>query len=73
MDQIVGRTAPYGSKKLVEVEHVKAHCSKKEKRDLSSFEKFVTQGDEKADELAKKEQCWTKVSMAVVRAETGSR
>ena len=37
----------------VEVEHVKAHRTKKEKKDMSHFEKFVTEGNEKADELAK--------------------
>ena len=36
---------------LVEVEHVKAHRTKKEKTYLSHFEKFVTEGNEKADEL----------------------
>ena len=39
---------------LVEVEHVKAHRTKKEKTDMSHFEKFVTEGNEKADELAKR-------------------
>ena len=34
---------------LVEVEHVKAH----DKKEMSRFEKFVTDGNEKADELAK--------------------
>ena len=38
---------------LVEVEHVKAHRSKKVKKDMSQFEKFATGGNEKADELAK--------------------
>ena len=36
---------------LVEVEHVKAHRTKKEKKEMSHFEKFVTEGNEKADEL----------------------
>ena len=44
------------------VEHVKAHRTKKEKKEMSHSENFVTEGNEKADELAKKEQCWTKVS-----------
>ena len=35
---------------LVEVEDVKAH---KERKDMSRFERFVTDGNEKADELAK--------------------
>ena len=38
---------------LVEVEHVKAHRTKKEKKEMSQFEKCVTEGNEKADELAK--------------------
>ena len=37
---------------LVEVAHVKAHRSKKEKK-MTQFERFVTEGNEKADELAK--------------------
>ena len=38
---------------LVEVEHVKAHRTEKDKKTMSHFEKFVTEGNEKADELAK--------------------
>ena len=54
MDQNLGRTALSGRRGiLVEVEHVKAHRTKKEKKDMSHFEKFVTEGNEKADELAK--------------------
>ena len=37
----------------VEVEHVKAHRTKKEKREMSHFEKFVTEDNEKADDLAR--------------------
>ena len=37
----------------VEVEHVRAHRTKKDKKEMSHFEKFVTEGNEKADELAK--------------------
>ena len=37
----------------MEVEHVKAHRTEKDKKELSCFEKFVTEGNEKADELAK--------------------
>ena len=33
--------------------YVKAHRTKKDKKDMSQFEKFVTEGNEKADELAK--------------------
>ena len=38
---------------LVEVEHVKAHRTKKDKKEVSRFERFVTEGNENADELAK--------------------
>ena len=44
----------------MEVEHVKAHRTKKEKENMSQSERFVTEGNEKADDLAKREQCWTK-------------
>ena len=45
---------------MVEVEHVKAHRTKKDKKDMSHFEAFVTEGNEKADEFAKAGACWTK-------------
>ena len=46
---------------LVEVAHVKAHRTKKEKEKMTNIERFVTEGNEKADELAKlQEQGWTK-------------
>ena len=38
---------------LVEVEHVKAHRTKKEKAKLTQFERFVTEGNKKASESAK--------------------
>ena len=38
---------------LVEVAHVKAHLTKKEKEKMMQFERFVTEGIQKADELAK--------------------
>ena len=38
---------------VVKVEHVKAHRTKKEKKEMSHFEKFITEGNEKADELTK--------------------
>ena len=37
----------------MQMEHVKAHGTKKEKKHMSQFERFVTEGNEKADELAK--------------------
>ena len=50
----MGRVVPSGLKRiLMEVEHVKAHRTKKEKKEMSHFEKFVTEGNETADELAK--------------------
>ena len=38
---------------MVEVEHVKAHRTKREKKETSHSGKFVTDGKEKANELAK--------------------
>ena len=38
---------------LVEMEHVKAHRTNKEKEKMTQFEMFVTEGNEKADDLAK--------------------
>ena len=37
----------------VEVAHVKAHRTKKEKEKMTKIERFVTEGNEEADELAK--------------------
>ena len=39
--------------KELEVGHVKAHRTKKEKNNMSLFECFIMQGNEKADKLAK--------------------
>ena len=36
----------------VEVEHVKAHRTRKDKKEMPHFEKFVSERNEKADELA---------------------
>ena len=38
---------------LVEVAHFKAHHTKKEKEKMTKIERFVTEGNQKADELAK--------------------
>ena len=54
----------------VEVEHVKTHHTKKENKDMSHFEKFVTEGNEKADDLAKEGAMMDEGFMVVVRAET---
>ena len=55
---------------LVEVEHVKAHRTKKEKEKLTQFERFVPGGNEKADELAKAGAMLDEGFMAEARAET---
>ena len=55
---------------LVEVEHVKAHRTKKEKKGMSHLEKFVTEGNEKADELAKEGAMLDEGFMAEARAKT---
>ena len=55
---------------LVEVEHVKAHRTKKDKKEMSQFEKFVTKGHEKADEMAKAGAMLDKGFLAEARAKT---
>ena len=55
---------------LVEVEHVKTHGTKKEKKNMSQFEKFVTEGNEKADELAKAGAMLDEGYMAEAKAKT---
>ena len=52
----------------MEVEHVKAHRTKKDKKEMSHFERFVTDGNEKADELAKAGAMLDDGSMAGARA-----
>ena len=54
---------------LVEVEHVKAHHSKKEMQQISFFEKFLTGGHDRADELSK-EGAMLDGAVAPVRAIT---
>ena len=54
----------------VEVEHVKAHCTKKDKKEWSHFEKFVTDGNETADDLAKAGAVLDEGFMAETRAKT---
>ena len=53
--KILGRTALFGGTGiLVEVQHVKKHITRRKKRKKCRiFEKFITEGNEKADELAK--------------------
>ena len=55
---------------LIEVEHVEAHRTEKEKKDVSHFEKFVTEGNEKADDLAEAGAMLDEGFMAEARAET---
>ena len=55
---------------MVEVEHVKAHRTKKDTKHMSHFEKFVAQSNEKADELAKEGPILGGGFMAEVRART---
>ena len=55
---------------LVEVAHVKAHRTKKEKEKMTQFERFVTEGTDKADELAKAGAMLDEGLMAEVRADT---
>ena len=71
MDQNLVRIALSGRKDiLVEVEHVMAHRTKKDKKDTSHFEKFVTEGNDKADELTKEGAFLDKGFMAEAKAET---
>ena len=53
----------------VEVEHVKAHRTKKDKKEMSMFEKFVTDGSETADDLAKAGAMLDEGFMAEARVE----
>ena len=55
---------------LVEVEHVEAHRTEQEKKDMSQFERFVTEGNEKADDLAKVGAMLDEGFMAEPKAET---
>ena len=55
---------------LVEVVHVKAHCTKKEKKEMSHFGTFVTEGNEKADALAKEGAMLDEGFMTEARAKT---
>ena len=55
---------------LAEVEHVKAHRTQKDKKEMSHFERFVADGNEKADELAKAGAMLDEGFMADARAKT---
>ena len=58
---------------LVEVEHVKAHRTKKKKQEMLLFEKFITEGNEKADEFEKYVAMMDEGEMAQVRASTRNK
>ena len=49
---------------------MKVHCTKKEKEQMTQFERFVTKGNEKADELARAGAMLDEGFMAEVRADT---
>ena len=55
---------------LVEVKHVKAHRTEKDKKETSHVEKLVTEGNEKADELATEGALLDEGFMAQTRAKT---
>ena len=56
---------------LVEVQHVKKHITRRKKRKICRiFEKFTTEGNEKADELAKGGALLDTGFMAEARPET---
>ena len=44
----------------MEEEHVKAQRTKKEKENMSQFERFVTKATRRVTSWQKQEQCWTK-------------
>ena len=50
--------------------HVKAHRTKKEKAKMTQFERFVAEGNEKADELTKAGAMLDENFKAETRAET---
>ena len=53
---------------LVEVARVKAHRTKKEQEKMTQYERFVTEGNEKADELVKAGAMLGEGFLAEVRA-----
>ena len=70
MDQNWGRNALSGREGiLVEVDNAKALRTKKEKKDMSQFGKFITEGNEKAHELAKRGALLDTGFMAEARTE----
>ena len=55
---------------VVEVEHVKAHRTEKDEKEMSKYEKFVDEGNKKADELAKASAMLDEGFTAETRAKT---
>ena len=55
---------------FLEVRHVTAHLCKKERQEMSLFERFVSERNEKADELAKDEAMLDRSEMSQIRAST---
>ena len=54
----------------MEVEHVEEHRTEMDKKEMSHFERFVTDGNGKADELAKAGAMLDEGIMAEARAKT---
>ena len=54
----------------MEVKHVQAHRTEKDKQEMSQFEKFVADGNEKANELAKAGAMMDEGFMAETRAKS---
>ena len=54
----------------MDVEHVMAHRTKKEKEKMTQFEMFVARGSETADDVAKAGAMLDEGFMAVARAKT---
>ena len=55
---------------MVEVEHVRAHRTEKDEKEMSHFEKFVTEGNKNVDELSKAGAMLEEGLMAEARAKT---
>ena len=70
MDQDLGRAAPLGLKGNLGGSGACQGAPHKDKKEMSNFEKFVTEGNEKADELAKVGAMLDEDFMAELRAKT---
>ena len=55
---------------FLEVRHVAAHLCKKERQDMSLVERFVSEGNEKADDLAEDEAMLDRGEMAQITVST---